>query len=106
MNGFAPFDKWPFEVGGEGEEERALYPLPVAIAVGDPNTPGSLTTSRNCSSRSLRAAYRSTGGVELMDELDELKGVEPLELSEPLVELSDMGRPIRNIFSILITEQV
>lgn len=95
LKGFAPFVEWPFEIGGEGEEEEqmALYPLPVGFADGDPNTTGSLTTSRSCSSRSLRAAYLSTGGVELMDEVDELNGVDPLELSEPLVELSDIGRP-------------
>lgn len=76
--------------------------MPKALAVGDPKTPGSLTTSRSCSSRSLSAAYRSTGGVELMDELDELNGVDPLELSEPLVELSDIGRPTRIINTLVI----
>lgn len=53
--------------------------------------------SRNCSSKSFKAAYRSTDGVELMDEL-ELNV--PLDFNELLVELNDIGRPMNDKYPI------
>lgn len=84
LNGLMPGGDWCSDVEDDDDDGEPFDDWDGNISLS--------LTSRNCSSRSLSAAYRSTSEAELMDEL-ELNVL--AEFNDVLVELRDIGRPAK-----------